>query len=85
MKLFTMFTLREKSPKISVFSPNTGKYGPEKLWDTFHAVLLSLTSLYIFGDGLRYKVVLQLYHTTLLCLNQILDGDQYLFLIIIKM
>ena len=29
-------------PHFSVFSPNTGKYGPEKTpyWDTFHAVIL---------------------------------------------
>ena len=31
---------------ISVFSPNTGKYGPEKTpyLDTFHAVLCSMSS-----------------------------------------
>ena len=72
----------QKSPYSVRIQENTDQ---KKLWDTFHAVLLSLTSPYIFGDGLRYKVVLQLYHTTLLCLNQILDGDQYLFLIIIQM
>ena len=36
-------TLREKCPntEISVFSPNTGKYVPEKTpyFDTFHAML----------------------------------------------
>ena len=33
-------TRHEKSPKISVFSPNTEKYGPEKTpyLDSFHVV-----------------------------------------------
>ena len=33
-------TRHEKSPKISVFSPNTEKYGPEKTpyLDSFHEV-----------------------------------------------
>ena len=40
-----MFITSENCPnteQISVFSPNTGKYGPEKtpFWDTFHAVYL---------------------------------------------
>ena len=43
---FDMFTLREKCPNIpylSVFSPNSGKYGPEKTLhlDTFHALSIS--------------------------------------------
>ena len=43
---FDIFTLREKCPNIpdlSVFSPNSGKYGPETTLylDTFHAVSIS--------------------------------------------
>ena len=44
------FTLRKKVSKYevfwSVFSPNTGKYGPEKTpyFDTFHAMLLDTRS-----------------------------------------
>ena len=61
-----MFALREKSPDtefflvrmiphsdwISVFSPNAGKYGPEKTpyLDSFHAVLLfNYCEVYVRG------------------------------------
>ena len=42
--------IRRFTPQISVFSPNTGKYGPEKTphMDTFHAVFEHWTMLIVF-------------------------------------
>ena len=43
VKYFARSTLREKSPNLSVLSPNAGKYGPEKTpyLDNFHAEVSS--------------------------------------------
>ena len=45
--------IRRDTPYLSVFCPNTGKYGPEKTpyLDTFHAVLLYL--IYDFWEIYR--------------------------------
>ena len=52
------------TPWISVFSRNTGKYGPEKTpyLNTFHAVLSTLTCLYLFT--LTYPNKFSLYYYT---------------------
>ena len=46
-KYLLRLTLRKVSPYLSVFSPNAGKYGPEKTCylDTFHAVCYILNVL----------------------------------------
>ena len=47
-----LFLVRKE---ISVFSPNTGKYGPKitPYLDTFHAVIVSLTTLKLVGSSIQ--------------------------------
>ena len=64
--------LREKCPTVeylSVFSPNAGKYGPEKTayLDTFHAVLslsVNLIGLYLWhhSEFIYYIVDMHSFH-----------------------
>ena len=46
-KIFHSFWNENKNKKyLSVFSPNAGKYGPEKTpyWETFHTVLIKTSN-----------------------------------------
>ena len=61
---FSVFGLNTDFTQISVFSPNTGKYRPEKTpyLDTFNAVIISIITFLKWIRNEKLKVIAIILH-----------------------